>query len=222
MGAWGSDAYGDAARVPALLEQLWSPEAGSREAAIDDLWSRLCHQETVYSASAAAVPALAEAARGSVLTGPQRFLILNLIVYIGRGEDTCWEGYSTREEVEACRGAVAAQVPGLVRWAWQEDADMRAAALALGVYHPAEFARAGVGAADLARGLRPAQAAGAELAQAIIAGRDIDAATVRAAAEHHPDTLEYLDTALAGEPADRQARQVALELLERIGDDPRP
>jgi hypothetical protein len=110
-------AYGDAAAVPSLLERLWSPDAADREDAIDELWSRLCHQETVYSASAAAIPPLVQVARSDVLTPLQRLLVLSLVVYIGRGDDTCWEGYSSKEEVEACRMVVAEFVPEIVRWA---------------------------------------------------------------------------------------------------------
>jgi hypothetical protein len=97
------DAYGAAAAVPKLLERLWSLDAADREDAIDELWSRLCHQETVYSASAAAIPSLVDAAMNDVLTPPQRHLVLALVVYIDRGDDACWKGYSSREEVEACR-----------------------------------------------------------------------------------------------------------------------
>lgn len=52
-------AYGNAADVPALLARLSpDPDAGVWE----ELWSRLCHQGTVYSASFAALPALADIA----------------------------------------------------------------------------------------------------------------------------------------------------------------
>jgi hypothetical protein len=53
-------AYGGAADVPALLDKL-SPDGET--SVWDELWSRLCHQGTVYSASFAALPALAQAAR---------------------------------------------------------------------------------------------------------------------------------------------------------------
>ena len=52
-------AYGNAADVPALLASL-SPDPEAR--VWEGLWSRLCHQGTVYSASFAALPALADAA----------------------------------------------------------------------------------------------------------------------------------------------------------------
>ena len=48
-------AYGSAEDVPALLAAAaeTSDETGK---VWDDLWSRLCHQGTVYSASRAALP----------------------------------------------------------------------------------------------------------------------------------------------------------------------
>ncbi len=52
-------AYGNAEDVPALLTRLCpDPDASVWE----ELWSRLCHQGSVYSASFAALPALADAA----------------------------------------------------------------------------------------------------------------------------------------------------------------
>jgi hypothetical protein len=52
------DAYGSAAPVEGLLER-----AGTGDRAVwHELWSRLCHQGTVYAASYAALPRLAELA----------------------------------------------------------------------------------------------------------------------------------------------------------------
>lgn len=53
-------AYGTAEDVPGLLDSVGSDPKGS---GWDRLWSRLCHQGTVYSASYAALPALTEMAR---------------------------------------------------------------------------------------------------------------------------------------------------------------
>jgi hypothetical protein len=53
-------AYGAAQDVPSLLEQA-VPDAANP--VWDELWSRLCHQGTVYSASFAALPALTDLAR---------------------------------------------------------------------------------------------------------------------------------------------------------------
>jgi hypothetical protein len=60
MVEWASlrDAYGSAAQVPVLLAA--AAAAGTDEdAPWGDLWGRLCHQGSVYSASYAALPALA-------------------------------------------------------------------------------------------------------------------------------------------------------------------
>lgn len=55
------DAYGSAEAVPGLLA---AAESGDSEV-WNDLWSRLCHQGTVYSASSFAIPALAALAENA-------------------------------------------------------------------------------------------------------------------------------------------------------------
>lgn len=52
-------AYGAAGDVPALLDNLKPDPA---DEVWEELWSRICHQGSVYSASFAALPALADAA----------------------------------------------------------------------------------------------------------------------------------------------------------------
>jgi hypothetical protein len=52
-------AYGNAADIPTLLASL-SPQADAK--IWNELWSRLCHQGTVYSASFAVLPTLADVA----------------------------------------------------------------------------------------------------------------------------------------------------------------
>lgn len=69
MTDWRSlqDAYGSAEPVEGLLER-----AGRGDRAVwDELWSRLCHQGTVYSASYAALPRLTELAANR---DPQEFV----------------------------------------------------------------------------------------------------------------------------------------------------
>jgi hypothetical protein len=53
-------AYGTAEDIPGLLDRV-EPDLRSRT--WTEVWSRLCHQGTVYSASFAALPALAQKAR---------------------------------------------------------------------------------------------------------------------------------------------------------------
>jgi hypothetical protein len=61
MTEWASlqDAYGSAEHVPVLLAAAAAARADEDDS-WDDLWSRLCHQGTVYSASYAALPTLAQ------------------------------------------------------------------------------------------------------------------------------------------------------------------
>ena len=75
-------AYGNAADIPGLLNQL-SPEP---EASVwEELWSRICHQGTVYSASFAALPALADAAER--WKPKERAMVIALASSILRSED---------------------------------------------------------------------------------------------------------------------------------------
>lgn len=62
MADWSklTHAYGTAEDIPGLLDRL---EPGGTSQAWSDLWSRLCHQDSVYSASHAALPALTRLAR---------------------------------------------------------------------------------------------------------------------------------------------------------------
>ena len=65
---WGNleDAYGNASRVPDLLRAVLankSQKSDPQSGPWFDLWSRLYHQGSVYSASYAAVPVLAEAVK---------------------------------------------------------------------------------------------------------------------------------------------------------------
>lgn len=55
------DAYGPATEIPLLLDQL-SPDPKAE--VWGELWHRICHQGSVYSASFAAVPRLSQAAAG--------------------------------------------------------------------------------------------------------------------------------------------------------------
>ncbi|MEV8312395.1 hypothetical protein AB0P36_35215 [Streptomyces flavidovirens] len=54
-----SHAYGSAEDIPALLDQIATEPNAERW---NDLWSALCHQSSVYSASFAALPSLADVA----------------------------------------------------------------------------------------------------------------------------------------------------------------
>src|SRR5215472_7613679 len=77
-----SDAYGDASEIPDLIDRLRNvPD----EEAWQDLWGRLCHQGTVYSASFAALQPLCEIA--SALPACDRLSPLMLIGKIIASDD---------------------------------------------------------------------------------------------------------------------------------------
>jgi hypothetical protein len=77
-----SHAYGEASAIPGLIDRL---REGHDEKAWDDLWSCLCHQGTVYSASYAALQPLCELAR--TLPPDSRLMALVLIGQIIASDD---------------------------------------------------------------------------------------------------------------------------------------
>lgn len=104
-------AYGNAADIPPLLAQL-TPD--SKTTVWDELWSRLCHQGTVYSASFAALPALLQVAeqwnprdRAQVLALASSILASNDVCG-GRRDDFIRPVEWVRQRFQqACQEAVA-------------------------------------------------------------------------------------------------------------------
>ncbi|MBW5484785.1 hypothetical protein GPJ59_23610, partial [Streptomyces bambusae] len=108
-------AYGPADDVPGLLRAAGSADAGVRDEALDELASSLCHQGSVYSATAAAVPFLARLA----LDGPgDRLRLLWLLHGAAAGSG---------REYRRVRRAVAAALPALLGLAADEDPSVRRA-----------------------------------------------------------------------------------------------
>ena len=77
------DAYGSAAAVPGLLARAVNSPNDS--GVWSDLWSRLCHQGTVYQASFLAIPTLAATARAGPATAYSQ--PLNLLAAIAASGD---------------------------------------------------------------------------------------------------------------------------------------
>ncbi|MEU0662599.1 HEAT repeat domain-containing protein [Streptomyces lavendulocolor] len=108
-------AYGPADDVPDLLRAAGSPDPGARAGALDELYPTLCHQGSVYSATAAAVPFVARLA----LDGPgDRPRLLWLLHGAARG---------TGREHRRVRRAVAVAFPSLLDLAADEDPSVRRA-----------------------------------------------------------------------------------------------
>ncbi|MGW7312380.1 hypothetical protein [Streptomyces sp. NPDC054854] len=108
-------AYGRADDVPDLLRAAGSADARVREEASDELHSSLCHQGTVYSATAAAVPFLARL----VKDGPGHRLPLLWLLH-GAAD-------GTGREHRRVRRAVAAALPALLGLTADEDREVRRA-----------------------------------------------------------------------------------------------
>lgn len=204
-------AYGPAVNVPQLFAQLESADAAERGAAISGLWSCLCHQGTVYEASAVAVPFLFEAARTPAVTSAERTLLLGLIVHIGVGEDSCWEGYASWDEVQRCAEASASMLRPMLEWARAGGAEARTWVLALAVYNVSISAHV---SADLAHLLEESSAEVAEVLRCLLAGEDPDPSDLRLLVEGDTDLRDHFDHALRDLPIRRQARQVVLELAD--------
>jgi hypothetical protein len=78
-------AYGPASDVPGLLTTIAEGDNLGRDKAITDLFGAICHQGTVYEATAPAVPFIARLARDAEMTDDQRRRIVALLGYIAAG-----------------------------------------------------------------------------------------------------------------------------------------
>ncbi|WP_406098558.1 hypothetical protein [Streptomyces sp. NBC_01013] len=108
-------AYGPADDVPALLRAAGSTDARDRDEAVDELYTSLCHQGSVYSATAPAVHFVARLARD----GPGRRLPLLWLLH-GAAD-------GAGPERQQARRAVATALPALLGLAADRDADVRRA-----------------------------------------------------------------------------------------------
>ncbi|GAA2257026.1 hypothetical protein GCM10010232_53530 [Streptomyces amakusaensis] len=112
-------AYGEADDLPGMLRALTGDEERASEA-LDELWSSILHQGTVYAATAEAVPFLARLAAGGVRTG-------DLLVLLGGIAESRDEYGLPRPG--ACRSAVADQLPLILPLFDSPDPEVRRAAV---------------------------------------------------------------------------------------------
>lgn len=127
-------AYGPASDTPALLRQVAAdprPVADEGAPPWEPLWSRLCHQDDVYTASYAAVPHLVKIARTTQGTIDFSFLLLPACIEISRRKG---RGPAVPESLaDAYHRAVRGLADGVFRHAAEDwdDSMARAAAAAL-------------------------------------------------------------------------------------------
>lgn len=201
--------YGPATPVPGLLQQLASPLPRERSDAITELWGCLCHQGTVYEASAIAAPFLYGAAKAPHLQRAERSQLLALVVHIGLGEDTTWQGYTPWRVVEDCAVAVGALLPDMANWALEGTREARTWTLALAAYHPGAWASLGVDAALLMPGT---DAATADLVSAALSGTIPSGGLIASVLALNDDLRDYYEEVISDLQPARQARQLVLEL----------
>jgi hypothetical protein len=123
------DAYGTANDLPDLLRSLADGEMES----VGEIYGALCHQGTRYSASAAAVPYLADILATADVDAVPVLMTLGSIA-IG---DLDWYAFPVPEEARggsypdavAAYRAVAAQIPVVARFTTSEDEQISAAAM---------------------------------------------------------------------------------------------
>lgn len=201
--------YGPATSVPTWLRQLASPLQGERSEAISELWGCLCHQGTVYEASAIAVPFLFDAAKTLELPRADRDQLLALVVHIGLGEDTTWQGYTPWAVVQDCAVAVKGLLPDLAAWALQGAAEARTWTLALAAQHPDAWASLGVDATLLMPDLDPATA---DLARHAVSGTIPEETLIETVLASDDDLRNYYEEVISELPQYQRARRLVLEL----------
>ncbi|WP_143447858.1 hypothetical protein [Kineosporia sp. R_H_3] len=179
---------GPATSIPSLLRDLASAQPSQRSHAISELWGCLCHQGTVYEASALAVPFLFTAAKSLELPSAERDQLLALIVHIGLGEDTTWRGYTSWEVVQACAVAVKALLPDLAAWALVGPPEARRWTLALAAQHPNDWASFGIDTNQLMPNADPATA---ELVRHAVAGTAPGEGVIDAVLASNADLRDY-------------------------------
>lgn len=130
-------AYGGAEDVPVLIRSLMSLDAAQRSAALNGLVGSICHQGTVYPASAPAVPFLARAA---VAAPGGRAGIGFLLAMMARqyGED--WSDPATLSG--AVRAQIALVLSQLAPLLTDPDPGVRRAALRVMAVCPSRVVRA--------------------------------------------------------------------------------
>jgi len=201
--------YGPATSVPASLRQLASPLRGERSDAISELWGCLCHQGTVYEASAIAVPFLFDAAKSLELPRADREQLLALIVHIGLGEDTTWQGYTPVAVVQDCALAVKALLPDFTAWALEGAPEARTWTLALAAQHPDAWASLGVDQTQLIPDVDPAIA---DLVRHAVSGTIAEETLIDEVLASDADLRDYYEEVISELPQHRRARLLVLEL----------
>ncbi|MFB9906353.1 hypothetical protein [Allokutzneria oryzae] len=224
------DAYGHATEVPGLLDALTGTEEAGRQSAINDLYGRLLHQDTLSEATPHAVPLLAALIPRPDLDAEIRTHLTFFVAGIANttsafsedGTEIVCASYDESgaetdipETVLAARAAVAEVAPALFE---HLTIDRDAAGMvALATVAPEavspllveEFAKLATGGGDLA--------AAAWIAVALLRGEELDPEELRDRVSGNPDVLDMVEWNLADAPMEIVARSAAFELAASAG-----
>ena len=123
-----SHAYGFAGNIEPLIDSLYSfpSERDSKSEPWHTLWSSLCHQGDVYSASFAATPIIVDALSTAPSKATQSYFLLPVCIELARVNHRA----EVPEDLEKAYFAALARFPQLVANASLRDQDLAAAALA--------------------------------------------------------------------------------------------
>lgn len=141
---WSSlaDAYGPAVNIPRLLRQLESfPPSKPDAEPWYSLWSALCHQGDVYTASFAAVPHIIEALSAAPERAGFDYYLLPAAIEVARVEN----GVAVPAELREAYEAALRKLPPLAAVVMQPDCDSELCQSALAA------SAVGAGATDLAK-----------------------------------------------------------------------
>jgi hypothetical protein len=236
IGGWANlwHAYGAAADIPGLLMAAAGPPSG-RDRAWAQLWDRLCHHGSVYSASAAAVPDLTRLACDETLRPADRAQATSLIAAIADGSSylavhgPLVPGRYTTQEREQLS----------IEQRWVQDARRAAREYAPQILRRLEgttgrellvvvvlAAEVGLGAAPFAEVLLRArdrvapgeQRTAVELAVSLVRGELLTTEELQArVARLDHEVPEYLANSLTGLPPDTQARALITMIVADYG-----
>src|SRR5579862_1242153 len=129
-----SHAYGQAADVPEMIRDLARSGPATREDVLEELWSSILHQGSLYTATTAAIPFLIE-----LLNEPSVFAKNHVLDLLTGAADSALGVLSNRESDEGIERPVPAHIPAIlaaVEGAWDpscrllfdEDAAVRISA----------------------------------------------------------------------------------------------
>ena len=236
MGGWAllRHAHGSAGDIPGLLMLAAGP-TGGRDRAWAQLWDRLCHHGSVYSASAAAVPELTRMACDDTLRPADRAQATSLIAAIADGSSYL----AVHGPLVPGRFSAQEREQLSIEQGWVQDARRAAREYAPQILQRIETtngrellvvivlaAEVGLGAAPFADAMQRArdrvapgeQRTAVELAVSLVRGELLTTEELQARVRRLDHEVgSYLNQALTGLPPDTQARALITMIVADYG-----